>query len=110
MENKQSINTVFGLLVIIFLAVVILVGNHTNSQKAQNQSDENQITLSYLLQRRNAKIKVLSAQLAEKQKETDGIKKELIDAKNALDVANKKMAAAAAVLDIPTTTPVTPKK
>lgn len=107
MENKQNINTVFGLVVIVFLAALVLIGGNLNSKKVNESND--QIAMSNLLKQRNVKIRILSQQLADKQKETDSIKKDLINAKNDLEAANKKMAAAAAVLSIPTpeTTPAT---
>jgi septal ring factor EnvC (AmiA/AmiB activator) len=88
-ENKQSINTVFGLLIIIFLTAILLVGNTKGVQKFDD--DENRIAVSYLLQRRNDKVKNLSTELSSKQSELATLRQELLSVKTDLDSANQKL-------------------
>ena len=89
MENKQNINTVFGLLIIIFLTAILLVGNSKGNNMTDN--DENRVSLSYLLQRRNDKVKHLSSQLSTKQNELGNLKQELASLKDDLDSANQRL-------------------
>ena len=90
MENKK-IDTVFGLWVIVFLAVAILVTNDGNTRRVNDQKDH-EAAMSNLLQRKNDKIKMLSVQLAAKEKETENLQKALTNAKNDLEALTKKLA------------------
>ena len=96
MNNKKKIDTVFGLVAVAVLAVAILVMNDSNTRLANDQKDHD-ATIGNLLQRKNDKIKMLSVQLAAKQKESENLQKALTSAKNDLEALTKKLAEASPV-------------
>ncbi len=96
MNNKKKIDTVFGLVAIAVLAVAILVMNDSNTRLANDQKDHD-ATISHLLQQKNEKIKMLSVQLAAKEKESENLQKALTNAKNDLEALTKKLAEASPV-------------
>ena len=89
MENKQKINTSFGVVVIAFLVVVMFVLNDSNNKNLNSQK-ETVACMANLVKIKNDKIIILSKRLAEKQKEYDSLQKTLTDAKNSLDALSKK--------------------
>jgi len=95
-NNKKKIDTVFGLVAVAVLAVAILVMNDSNTRLANDQKDHD-ATIGNLLQRKNDKIKMLSVQLAAKQKESENLQKALTSAKNDLEALTKKLAEASPV-------------
>ena len=96
MNNKKKVDTVFGLVVIVVLAVAVLVMNDSNTRRTNDQKDQD-AAMSNLLQRRNDKIKILSVQLAAKQKESENLQEALTNAKNDLEALTKKLAEATPV-------------
>ncbi len=93
MNNKKKVDTVFGLVVIVVLAVAVLVMNDSNTRRTNDQKDQD-AAMSNLLQRRNDKIKILSVQLAAKQKESENLQEALTSAKKDLEAVSKKLAEA----------------
>ena len=91
MKNKTGISTTFGLTVIGILAVSLLVLSNSNNTDMLDQK-HNQNVLGFSIQRKNAKIRLLTAQLAEKQKELDTAKQDLLTVKNDLNAVNNKLA------------------
>ena len=101
MKNNQNIDTVFGLTVIVVLAAAVLVtAGNANTAKVNEQKDS-QIAMSYMVQKKNAKIRSLAAQLAAKQSELDNVKKELVGVKADLEAVNKKLTTIAAEPAVP---------
>ncbi len=96
MEKNKKIDTVFGLVVIAFLAVVVFVIGNINAGMVSEQKDY-EVAMSHLLYQRNNKIRMLSVQLAAKQKESENLQKALTSAKNDLEVISKKLAEASSV-------------
>lgn len=95
MENKK-IDVLFGLVVIAFLVVVIILIKDINSKSA-NDFKEYQDNITSIVKQKNNKIKVLSIQLAAKQKEINDLKNTLADTRNDIDTLSKKLAQQAPV-------------
>jgi len=95
MENKPTINTSFGVVVIAFLLVVMVVSNDFNNKKFNDQK-ESVACMANLVRTKNNKIILLSKQLAAKQKEYDSLQKTLMGTRNSLDALSKKSPEAAA--------------
>ncbi len=95
-NNKKKIDTVFGLVAIVVLAVAVFVMNDSNTRLANDQKDHD-ATIGNLLQRKNDKIKMLSVQLTAKEKESENLHKALTNAKNDLEALTKKLAGASPV-------------
>ncbi len=91
-ENKK-IDTVFGLGMIAFLAVAVFVIGNINAGMVSDQKDY-EAAISNLLQRKNEKIKMLSVQLAAKEKEAENLQEALTSAKKDLEAISKKLSEA----------------
>ncbi len=89
MENKK-IDVVFGLLVIAFLLIVIIVIKDINAKRT-NDHKEYMATVTNIVKQKNTKIKVLGDQLAAKQKEIDDLKNTLAQTKNSLESLSDKL-------------------
>jgi len=89
-ENKK-IDTLFGLVVIAFLVVFIFLMDDINAKRANNLR-EYTATVTNIINLKNNKIRVLSYQLEEKQKENNDLKNTLADTRNSLESLSKKLA------------------
>ncbi len=99
MENKTAVSTVFGLAMIGVLAVSLVVLSSANNHELELQKN-NQNVLGFAIQRKNAKINALSAEVAAKQKELDTVKQSLQSVKNDLDVLHSKVSAVTTVPEV----------
>ncbi len=89
MEHRR-IDTIFGLAVIAFLAIIILVTNNFNSKRLSDQKDH-EAAMSNLVQRKNDKIKLIASQLIAKQQELDSVQQTLANTKSDLDIVNRRL-------------------
>jgi len=90
MADQKKINTIFGVVVIAFLAVSVVIINDFD-QKRLNDEKESVASLVNLVHLKNNKIIMLSRQLAQKQKDYDSLQKTLMDTRNNLEALSKKM-------------------
>ena len=90
MADQKKINTIFGVVVIAFLAVSVVIINDFD-QKRLNDEKESVASLVNLVHLKNNKIIMLSKQLAQKQKDYDSLQKTLMDTRNNLEALSKKM-------------------
>ena len=90
MENKK-IDVLFGLVVVAFLVVTIILIKDFRSQRS-NDFNEYKAFLVNIVHQKNNKIKVLSKQLVAKQKENDDLKNTLAETRNDLENLSKKLA------------------
>ena len=90
MADQKKIGDVFGVVVIAFLVVTMVIMNNFNNKKF-NDEKEYMAGLASLVQLKNNKIILLSKQLAQKQKDYDSLQKTLIDTRNNLEALSKKM-------------------
>ncbi len=96
MNNKKKIDTVFGLGVIVFLVVAVFVIGNINAGMVSDQKDY-EAAMSNLLQRKNEKIRMLSVQLAAKEKEAENLQEALTSAKNDLEAVSKRLTEAGSI-------------
>ena len=94
MESKVKIDTVFGLGVIVFLAVILLFVQGARDKK-NKEFAEYQTNMGHLIQMKNKKIKSLSEQLVAQKKEMDTIQNTLITTKTQLDTLSQNLTAVA---------------
>jgi hypothetical protein len=90
MENKKNIDTLFGLVVISFLAVAILALNQFDTKRIKDQK-ESMATMSQLIKFKNDRIIILSKRLVQKQRQYDALQRMLVDTRNNLDVLSKRL-------------------
>ena len=90
METRK-VDVLFGLVVIAFLAVTIILIKEMNYKRA-NDFKEYTTVLSNIVKQKNNKIKIIARQLLAEQKENQDLKSTLEDTRNALDGLSKKLA------------------
>ncbi len=90
MEKTKKVDTAFGLGAIIILVITAFVLSDVSSKRV-NEQKEYEANMSALLQRKNDKIRILSAQLAAKEQDIANLQKTLQDAKANLEVVNDKL-------------------
>jgi septal ring factor EnvC (AmiA/AmiB activator) len=91
MAEQKKINEVFGIGVIAFLVVMMVVTNNIN-HKRFNDEKEYVASLVNLVHVKNNRLIVLAKQLAQKQMEYDNLQKTLVDTRNNLETLSKKLA------------------
>ena len=89
MENKK-IDVLFGLVVIAFLVVTIMLINDFRLQRVNDFNDYKAFLIN-LEHQKNNKIKLLSNQLAVVEKENADLKNTLAQTRNDLDSLSKKL-------------------
>jgi len=94
-ENKK-IDVKFGLLLIVFLVLVVVLIKNLNAQRV-NDYKEYIATITGVVRQKDNKIKNLSYQLVAKQKENEDLKNTLAETRNSLDALSKKLAQPAPV-------------
>jgi hypothetical protein len=94
--ETRKIDVLFGLVVIAFLAVTLILIKEFNYRRA-NDFKGYSVTLSNIVKQKNNKIKVLAHRLFEEQKENQGLKNTLMAARNGLDALTKRLAQQASV-------------
>jgi septal ring factor EnvC (AmiA/AmiB activator) len=90
-KNNKKIDVLFGVAVIAFLAVTIVLIKEFNARRTSDYK-EYTATVSNIVRLKNNKIKILANELAAKSKENEDLKKTLAEARNALDALSKKLA------------------
>jgi septal ring factor EnvC (AmiA/AmiB activator) len=98
-ENKK-IDVLFGLVVIAFLVVTIILIKEYKAQRS-NDLGEYKAVLSSIVRQKNNKIKILSNQLMAQQKENEDLKNTLAETRNDLDSLSKKLAQPVPVAAVP---------
>ena len=88
-ENKK-IDVLFGLVVIAFLVVTIMLINDFRLQRVNDFNDYKAFLIN-LEHQKNNKIKLLSNQLAVVEKENADLKNTLAQTRNDLDSLSKKL-------------------
>jgi hypothetical protein len=89
-ENKK-IDVLFGLVVIAFLVVTIILIKDFKSQRV-NDFNDYRMTLTNIVKQKNDRIKMLSNQLMAQRKENQDLKNTLAQTRNDLDSISKKLA------------------
>ncbi len=94
--ETRKIDVLFGLAVIGFLVVTIILIKDFNYERS-NDLKEYQATLTNIVMQKNNKIKLLANRLMMEQKENEDLKNTLSETRNDLEALSKKLAQPAPV-------------